>query len=158
MWYTHHLSLHSLRKFHDLCHGHFVCQSNKVCMDVLECVLHIHTYDIITSPLLMVSREAIWPSSSNICVYMTSINICHHTKTCLFYFTILKNTKKLIIQKEDRVRIVTYVSVCGSQWNGNIRVAMEVYPLIGVVIYGYDIPAPLEEEVCWVGVVHSSPC
>ena len=94
MGYTHHLSVHRLRQVLDLHHGNPMHQPNKVCVDVLEHTLHIHTRYIITSPPSTVSRKSIQSSRTNICVYMTSINMCHHPKTC-FLISLYQKIQKI---------------------------------------------------------------
>ena len=105
-WYTHHLSLHSLRQVLDLHHGNHVSQSHEVGMDALEHSLRIHTGDIVSSSPPSMTWEALWSPWSHICTWMVDVIMYCHPKPCLFDSINQENTKKLNTSKFfKRVRV-----------------------------------------------------
>ena len=64
-------------------------------VNALECSLHIHTHDLITSSPPSMMRKAIWTSWSYICVYMIDCHYVSSHQKHVFWFHISKNKKKL---------------------------------------------------------------
>ena len=96
--------MHGLRQVLDLRHGYPVCQAYKVCVDDLECLLHIHTHDIISSSPPSMTREAIRLPWSNICTHMTGCHYVSSRKNMSFESIYKKTQKNLIIQKKKLKR------------------------------------------------------
>ena len=49
---------------------------------------------------------------------------------------------------------VTYITICRSRWKWHVRIPLEIYPSIGVVIYGNNLSSPPWKEVNWIWVGH----
>ena len=82
-----------VRKVFDLRHGNSMCQTNKVCVDALECMLCIHTRDIISSSSSSMTRETVRPPWSNICTHMID---CHYVSSHqnMYFESIYQKTQK----------------------------------------------------------------